>query len=40
MQFQANKFWLPQDLNNKVLKQLMNHQMIGPTLKPRDMYNN
>jgi len=30
---------VPQDLRNKILKQLVNHQMKGPTLKPRDVYN-
>jgi hypothetical protein len=29
--------WVPQELKNKVLKQLVNHRMIGPTPKPQDM---
>jgi hypothetical protein len=29
---------MPQDLKNKMLKQPMNHQMIGLALKPRDVY--
>ncbi len=31
--------WVPQDLNNKVIKQSMNRQMIGSPPKPRDVYN-
>jgi hypothetical protein len=30
--------WLPEDLRNKLLKQLLNRQMIGPALKPQDVY--
>jgi hypothetical protein len=29
---------VPQFLKNKVLKQHVNHQMIGLALKPRDVY--
>jgi hypothetical protein len=29
---------VPQDFKNQMLKQLMNHQMIGLILKPRDVY--
>jgi hypothetical protein len=32
--------WVPQDLKNKVLKQPVNHQMIGLALKPQDVYDN
>ncbi len=31
--------WAPQDLKNKMLKQPMNHWMIGSALKPWDVYN-
>jgi hypothetical protein len=31
--------WVPQEFKNKVLKHLVNYQMIRPTLKPRDIYN-
>ncbi len=29
---------MPQEFKNKVLKHLVNCQMIGPVLKPRYMY--
>jgi hypothetical protein len=35
----GKRTWVPQDLRNKVLKQLVNHQMIGLALKPRNVYN-
>jgi hypothetical protein len=31
---------VPQEFRNKVIKQLVNHQMIGPTPKPQDVYDN
>ncbi len=30
----SKQTWVPQDLRNKVLKQLVNRQMIGLALKP------
>jgi hypothetical protein len=30
--------WVPQDLKNKVLKQLVNRQMIGLASKPQNVY--
>jgi hypothetical protein len=35
----GKRTWVPQDLRNKMLKQLVNHQMIGLALKPQDVYN-
>jgi hypothetical protein len=35
----SKQAWVPQDLKNKVLKQPVNHQMIGLALKPKDVYN-
>ncbi len=32
--------WVPQDFRNKVIKQPMNRQIIGPALKPQNVYDN
>jgi hypothetical protein len=36
----SRQAWVSQELRNKVLKQLVNRQMIGLAPKSQDVYNN
>ncbi len=36
----SRRAWVPQVLRNKVIKQLVNHQMIGLAKKPQNVYDN